>query len=114
MIAFGFHYVCSMQDTSAHNWKKIARKFTNKYLFVSLLFLLWITFFDKNSVFEQMQLQYKISTLTKEKRYYQNKTEEDRRKISELLGSRDNLEKFAREQYLMKKSNEDIYIIVEE
>ncbi len=109
-----FYYFCNMLETSAHRWKKVARKFTNKYLLAGALFLLWITFIDENSIVNQMQLQNKIARLTKQKEYYREKTEEDKRKISELLGNRDSLEKFAREQYLMKKSNEDIYIIVEE
>ena len=52
--------------------------------------------------------------MEKEKNYYRKKVEEDKRKKDELLGNRDNLEKFAREQYLMKKENEDIFIIVKE
>lgn len=88
------------------------RKFTNKYTIAGLIFLVWIAFFDKNSIVEKMQLRSKIGTLEKEKDYYQKKIEEDNRKIKELLSSPDNLEKFAREQYLMKKDNEDIFVIV--
>lgn len=61
-----------------------------------------------------MQLRHKINTLTEQKEYYRKTIEDDNRKIQELLSNRDNLEKFAREQYLMKNSNEDIYIIVDE
>ena len=92
--------------------RPLFRKFTNKYTIAGLIFLVWIAFFDKNSIVEKMQLRSKISTLEKEKDYYQNKIEEDNRKIKELLSSPDNLEKFAREQYLMKKDNEDIFVIV--
>jgi cell division protein FtsB len=49
-----------------------------------------------------------------EKEYYQQKIEEDRRRIDELKTNTENLEKFAREQYLMKKDNEDIFVIVDE
>ncbi len=94
-------------------FREIIRKFTNKYTLVGLLFLVWISFFDKNSFVEKAQLRNKINTLSKEKAYYQQKIEEDNRKMKELLSNRDNLEKFAREQYLMKKEDEDIFIIVE-
>ena len=70
--------------------------------------------FDKYSFIDQLQLRSKISQMEKEKNYYRKKVEEDKRKKDELLGNRDNLEKFAREQYLMKKENEDIFIIVKE
>lgn len=93
--------------------REIIRKFTNKYTLVGLLFLVWISFFDKNSLVEKSLLRNKIRTLSKEEAYYKQKIKEDSCKIKELLGNRDNLEKFAREQYLMKKSDEDIFIIVE-
>ena len=69
-------------------------------------------FFDRNSLVGKMQLRGKIATLKKEKAYYQNKIEEDNRKMKELLSNKDNLEKFAREQYLIKNKNEDIFVIV--
>lgn len=81
---------------------------------MGLLFVIWIALFDKYSFIDQLQLRSKISQMEKEKKYYQKKIEEDKRKKDELLGSRDNLEKFAREQYLMKKENEDIFIIVKD
>lgn len=96
-----------------YKFREIIRKFTNKYTLVGLLFLVWISFFDKNSFVEKAQLRNKISTLSKEKAYYQQKIDEDNRKMKELLSNRDNLEKFAREQYLMKKKDEDIFIIIE-
>ncbi len=81
---------------------------------MGLLFVVWIALFDKYSFIDQLQLRAKISQMEKEKKYYQKKIEEDKRKKDELLGNRDNLEKFAREQYLMKKENEDIFIIVKD
>ena len=103
-----------MLKDQQYQLRQVFRKFTNKYLFVGILFLVWIAFFDKNSFVEKMQLRHKINTLTEQKEYYQKTIEDDNRKIQELLSNRDNLEKFAREQYLMKNSNEDIYIIVDE
>jgi cell division protein FtsB len=49
-----------------------------------------------------------------EKQYYLERIEEDSRRLNELKTDRDNLEKFAREQYFMKKENEDVFVIVEE
>lgn len=102
-----------MIQEKEHKIRLIIRKFMNKYTFVGLLFLVWISFFDKNSFVEKAHLRHKISTLSKEQEYYQKKIEEDNRKMKELFSNRDNLEKFAREQYLMKNDNEDIFIIVD-
>ena len=90
------------------------QRFANKYTIVGLLFVIWIALFDKYSFIDQLQLRSKISQMEKEKNYYRKKVEEDKRKKDELLGNRENLEKLAREQYLMKKENEDIFIIVKE
>lgn len=102
-----------MLEHQTYQFRQIIRKFMNKYTFVGLLFLVWIAFFDKNSFVEKVQLQHKINALSKEKTYYQQKIKEDNRKMQELFSNRDNLEKFAREQYLMKKKEEDIFIIVD-
>ena len=55
-----------------------------------------------------------IESLEKEKAYFIEKIETDRNRIHELKTNKKNLEKFAREQYLMKKENEDIFILIEE
>ena len=103
-----------MQDENKRSSSNLFQRFANKYTIVGLLFVIWIALFDKYSFIDQLQLRSKISQMKKEKNYYRKKVEEDKRKKDELLGNRDNLEKFAREQYLMKKENEDIFIIVKE
>ena len=82
------------------------------YHYPAYFFGVGLAFFDRNSLVGKMQLRGKIATLKKEKAYYQNKIEEDNRKMKELLSNKDNLEKFAREQYLMKNKNEDIFVIL--
>lgn len=103
-----------MQDENKETSRNLFQRFANKYTIVGLLFIAWIALFDKYSFIDQLQLRAKISQMEKEKKYYQKKIEEDKRKKDELLGNRDNLEKFAREQHLMKKENEDIFIIVKD
>ena len=97
------------KNTSNSAW---VSRLMNKYTITLLIFLVWLAFFDRNSLVGKMQLRGKIATLKKEKAYYQNKIEEDNRKMKELLSNKDNLEKFAREQYLMKYKNEDIFVIL--
>jgi cell division protein FtsB len=77
------------------------------------LFFAWLLFFDQNNLAERRKTGNEYKQLIEEKNYYQKKIEEDRKRINELKTDADNLEKFAREQYLMKKDNEDIFIIVE-
>lgn len=53
-----------------------------------------------------------LRKLRNEREYYLNKIEADRRKLQELKTDNDNLEKFAREQYRMKRADEDLYIVL--
>jgi cell division protein FtsB len=52
--------------------------------------------------------------LNQEKEYYLDKIDQDSTRLHQLKTNEENLEEFAREEYYMKKENEDIYIIVEE
>ncbi len=54
-----------------------------------------------------------LRQMQKQKEYYAKKIEEDTRRTNELLSDDENLEKFAREQYLMKKPNEEVFVIIE-
>ena len=103
-----------MQNGNKPLSRNLFQRFANKYTFVGLLFVILIALFDKYSFIDRLQLRSKINQLENEQKYYREKIEEDKRKKEELLGNRDNLEKFAREQYLMKRENEDIFIIVKE
>jgi len=69
--------------------------------------------FDSSNWVEMFATRRRIKSLEDEKEYYLQKIEDDKKKIKELQTSPENLEKFAREQYLMKKPNEDIFIVDE-
>ncbi|MBN2482561.1 MAG: septum formation initiator family protein [Bacteroidales bacterium] len=86
----------------------------NKYVLTAIIFFIWILIFDQNNLGERRKINHEYKELLEEKEYYLNKIEEDRNRIEELKTDNENLEKFAREQYLMKKENEDIFIIVDE
>jgi cell division protein DivIC len=83
-------------------------------MLTSVLFVLWLLMFDQNNLNERRKNNRDYNQLLKERDYFQNKIEENGKRIQELKTNNDNLEKFAREQYLMKKDNEDIFIIVDD
>ncbi|GET30944.1 hypothetical protein SD074_31460 [Prolixibacter sp. SD074] len=91
----------------------LLRIVANKYLLAFVVFFVWMTFLDDHNFISLFQDQQKLHKLNAEKAYYENKIESDRRKLKELQTDSRNLEKFAREQYLMKKKDEDIFIIEE-
>jgi cell division protein DivIC len=86
----------------------------NKYVLTALVFLIWLLLFDQNNLSERRKSTREYNQLLEEKAYYQQKIEDDRKRIEELKTNNENLEKFAREQYLMKKDNEDIFVITDD
>ena len=86
----------------------------NKYVISSLTLLAWLIFFDKNDMVSQRNLSKKLNQLNDEKQYYLTEIQKTKADMQELMTNPKNLEKFAREKYLMKKDNEDIFVIVEE
>lgn len=86
----------------------------NKYFLTSLAFILYITIFSQNNLIERMSSMHELNKLETQKEYYLNIIQENTEKIKELKTDQAHLEKFAREEYLMKKANEDIFIIQKE
>jgi cell division protein FtsB len=76
--------------------------------------LAWLTFFDSNDLYTQIKQTAKLKSLEDEKTFYTEKIEEVKEDRAELLSDEELLEKFARENYLMKKPNEDVYVVVED
>ena len=73
----------------------------------------WLLYFDKNDVFTQMDLINKCKKLNEEKQYYIREIESNKQAVYDLQHNTQSLETFARENYLMKKDNEDVFVFVE-
>lgn len=86
----------------------------NRFVATTLIFIVWMLLFDQNNLNERRKINTEYNQLLQEKEYYLKKIDEDRRRLNELMTDNENLEKFAREQYLMKKDNEDIFVVVDE
>ncbi len=89
---------------------KIFKFFTNIFILIVLVFAVWMTFFDENSYLVHREFNKEIDELEKTIKFYEDRINEDRATIKKLQDSLE-LERFAREKYLMKKKNEDIYVI---
>jgi cell division protein FtsB len=94
--------------------KLILKWLKNKFVIATIIFTIWICFLDENNLLERFQNRRELRQLKADKEYYQEKIEVDKKRLNELKTDNENLEKFAREQYLMKKENEDVFVIVEE
>nr|WP_184548864.1 septum formation initiator family protein [Mucilaginibacter sp. FT3.2] len=94
--------------------KRLINLFKNKFFLVTLAFLVWMIFFDKNDLFSQYEYRTQVNKLKKERDFYKAQTDQVTKELNELTSNPQQLEKFAREKYLMKKDNEDVYLVVPE
>jgi len=91
--------------------KRLINLFRNKYFLVSVAFVVFMIFFDKNDLFSQYQYYKQVSKLKQERDFYQKEITQVNKDLDELTSDPKKLEKFAREKYLMKKDNEDVFVI---
>ncbi len=88
----------------------IGKYFWNKYVLIFVVFAVWMLFLDNYSYLEHRVLNQKIEELETNKQFYQSEIQKDCLQIKKLKNSNE-IERYAREKYYMKRENEVIYII---
>jgi len=91
---------------------RIPSAFRNKYILTIAIFLIWLILLDSNNLIARYKEMRELRKLKNDREYFLKKIEDDKKKLNELKTDDQNLEKFAREQYRMKKPDEDLYIIL--
>ncbi|MDR2971210.1 MAG: septum formation inhibitor [Bacteroidales bacterium] len=92
--------------------EKIPPVFRNKFVLTITFFIVWLILFDSNNLISRYKELSQLRKLRKEKEFFTEKIASDKNKLYELKTNNSNLEKFAREQYKMKKPDEDLYIVL--
>lgn len=90
--------------------KPLVKFISNRYVIFGLIFIVWMLFFDENSYLNHREFNNEIEKLKNEKEYYKSQISQDSTLIHKL-DDKEELEKFAREKYHMKKENEEIFLI---
>jgi cell division protein DivIC len=93
---------------------KAIRVLKNKYLIASVFFVTWMLFFDHNNIFSHLEYRTELNELKRDKKYYQEQIEETRKEVEMIKRNPQALEKVAREMYLMKRDDEDVFVVGEE
>ena len=93
------------------NTKKILNILKNRYVIAILVFVAWVGFIDHNNMVRTSKNRKELRELKDNKAYYLKEIEETKRIREELLNNRESLEKFAREEYFMKKKDDDIFVV---
>ncbi|NSW46373.1 MAG: hypothetical protein HPY79_11220 [Bacteroidales bacterium] len=87
--------------------------YTNKYFLVTIIFLVFVLIFSQNNLIERFSAIKKRNELLHQKQYYLDLIKKHSEKIKELQSNKTLLEKFVREEYLMKRKDEVIFLVVD-
>lgn len=91
---------------------KFPSRLKNIYFISTLVFIGWLVFFDRNDLITQYKYRQELKDLQEEKAYYLQEIEQNRKTMDALLSNPELLEQYAREKYLMKRENEEIFLLV--
>ena len=94
-------------------YQKLPAPLRNKYLITFIVFLVWIFFIDKFDIITQIKMNKEFKQLKQQQEFYKEEIEKDSTEIYNLNNNPEEQERFARERFLMKKENEDLFIIRE-
>lgn len=83
----------------------------NKYLLSGLLFLIWMFFFNEKDLISEYKRRVKLNELQKSEQHLIDVIKDTRQELGQLKNNAQTIEKYAREKYLMKKDNEDLFIL---
>jgi cell division protein DivIC len=86
---------------------------TNKFFIATAVFAAIMLFLDKNDLFTRMDRDRQLHELVKSKQYLIEQIAAEQAVLDKMKTNPGTLEKYAREKYLMKRDNEDLYIIPE-
>lgn len=95
-------------------FQRIPKYLRNKYTITTLAFVVWILFLDSFDVFTLQRNLSKLEQKRQEKARYEAEIAKTKQALHELSSDPKMLEKFARENYLMKRADEDVFVIVEQ
>ncbi len=91
--------------------QKIPSVFKNKYLLAGIFFLVWMFFFNEKDLISEFKRKDKLNELQKSEKHLSKIIKETKQELGQLKTNAQTIEKYAREKYLMKKDNEDLFII---
>lgn len=101
-----------MKSIAKKIWTFISPVVRNKYLVAIIVFLMWVTIFDTYNLIDRYSNLNKLNNLKKEREFFKEELIMYKSQYKDLFSGKDELEKYAREQYLMKKPNEDVYVVI--
>lgn len=102
-----------MKDSIKKFGTKRVAGFTATQILILIILIVMLFFFSDSSIPKRIKNESQIKELEAQIEFYQEQSKKDKEKLDELQSNKEDLEKFARENYYMKKENEEIFIIEE-
>lgn len=93
-------------------WRFLRQYVLNKYVITLIMFLVWMFFFDSTSFLVVNELNQEINKYENQLEYYKSEYKKNDEFYKKLMNNKEEKEKYARENYFMKKPNEEIFILV--
>jgi cell division protein FtsB len=90
--------------------RKIPNWLKNRYAYSLIAFTFWVSFIDQNNILTQYTYHVQLQLLEEEKEYFEAAIEKTSKELYDLTENPATLEKFARENYFMKKNNEEVFV----
>lgn len=91
---------------------KMPKMIKNKYFLTFIIFFIYMLFFDSNNLIRQFELMKELKGVEVERKYYMEEINSNVSTTENLLSDIKKLERYAREKFLMKRSDEDVFMIV--
>ena len=85
--------------------------FRNKYILALTVFAVLMLFIDHNDIFNQLNRKQQLNDLLASKKFYQQQIDQTKKNLSDLQNNSAALEKYAREKFLLKRDNEDVFVV---
>ncbi len=92
--------------------KKVKNLLINRFTIILFVFVVWMAFFDENSMLRQYNLSQELNKVKKVEQYYKTEIKNDSLEVLLLQTDLKAVEKLGRERYNMKKDDETIFLIV--
>lgn len=90
------------------------RLVSNKFFLAFMIFFVWILFFDSNNLINRFKVKSELRQMELQKRYYLQEISQNELIRDQLMHDLEQVETYGRERYLMKRDQEDVYLIIEE
>ncbi len=90
--------------------KKLPAILFNRYFIVSIVFIVWMLFFDQRDYFQQKASAAELNKIQNSIRYYDDEINSTKSQLNNLQSNPISIEKFGRERYLLKREGEELYL----